>query len=182
VGVHGSNFTDAERQHLALARAILKKPKMLILDEAMSSMGKRNEAEILKTLKALDEELKGVTVIRVPAWVSMAKRSDIIMVLRKGKMVEEGSHDDLLAKNGEYAQLLKHEQENTKFRRQALKGQLNAKRVLAKLEHIDTLAKDEFDDLDEEDDEDVREIKIMTREIDNFNQVMMHKACDKDNV
>jgi ABC-type multidrug transport system fused ATPase/permease subunit len=103
VGVHGSNFTDAERQHLALARAILKKPKMLILDEAMSSMGKRNEAEILKTLKALDEELHGVTVIRVPAWVSMAKRSDIIMVLRKGKMVEEGSHDDLLAQNGEYA-------------------------------------------------------------------------------
>jgi hypothetical protein len=43
------------------------------------------------------------------------------------------------------------------------------------------LANDEFDDL-EEDDEDVREIKIMTREIDNFNQVMMHKACEKDNL
>jgi ABC-type multidrug transport system fused ATPase/permease subunit len=109
VGSQGSNFTEAQRQHLSLARAIIKKPKVLILDEALSNMGKKDGDRFLKTLRDLGKELEGVTVIRVPFWVSMAKSSDVIMVLRKGKMMEEGSHDVFMTKNGEYAKLVKHE-------------------------------------------------------------------------
>jgi ATP-binding cassette subfamily B protein len=96
----GSSLSSGERQLLALARAFLASPRVLILDEATSSLDLRSEATIER---ALDNVLEGRTAIIIAHRLSTAMRADRIAVVNDGRIVELGSHDDLVARGGIYA-------------------------------------------------------------------------------
>lgn len=96
----GASLSSGERQLLALARAFLAQPRVLILDEATSSLDLRSEAIIER---ALDQVLEGRTAIIIAHRLSTAMRADRIAVVNDGRIVELGSHDELVAQGGIYA-------------------------------------------------------------------------------
>ena len=97
-----SNVSQGQKQLLTIARVILADPKVLILDEATSSIDTRTEIEIQK---AMDELMKGRTSFIIAHRLSTIKNADLILVMDHGDIVEQGNHEDLLAKNGFYASL-----------------------------------------------------------------------------
>ena len=99
VGSSGAQLSGGQKQRLAIARAILKNPKILLLDEATSALDRRNERKIQKTL---DEISKGRTTIVIAHRLSTVINSDHIIVFEGGKVVEEGKHEELVAKQGKY--------------------------------------------------------------------------------
>ena len=98
----GSNISQGQKQLLTIARAILKDPKILILDEATSSVDTRTEMLIQKAMDAL---MEGRTSFIIAHRLSTIRDADVILVMRDGDIVEQGSHPDLLAKGGFYAEL-----------------------------------------------------------------------------
>ena len=97
-----SNVSQGQKQLLTIARAILSNPKVLILDEATSSIDTRTEALIEK---GMDQLMEGRTVFVIAHRLSTVRNADAIMVLERGKIVERGSHDELLEQQGVYYQL-----------------------------------------------------------------------------
>lgn len=97
VGERGIKLSGGERQRVAIARAILKNPPILVLDEATSSLDSHSEMLIQD---ALDTLMKGKTVLVIAHRLSTIRKMDRIIVIDKGKIVETGSHDALLAKEG----------------------------------------------------------------------------------
>eukprot|EP00897_Mesotaenium_endlicherianum_P000334 jgi/Mesen1/10300/ME000079S09717 len=102
VGERGLKLSGGEKQRVALARTFLKSPRILICDEATSALDSMTESDILVALRALAENR---TSIFVAHRLTTAMQCDEICVLEEGKVVERGSHDALLAKEGRYAQL-----------------------------------------------------------------------------
>lgn len=98
----GSNLSQGQRQLIAIARAAVADPPVLILDEATSSIDTRTEALIEKGMDAL---MKGRTVFVIAHRLSTVRNSDAIMVLEKGEIIERGNHEQLIAKKGRYYQL-----------------------------------------------------------------------------
>ncbi|GIT60400.1 MAG: multidrug ABC transporter ATP-binding protein [Gammaproteobacteria bacterium] len=98
----GSSLSSGERQLLALARAFLSKPRVLILDEATSNIDQQNEARIEK---ALDKLLEGRTAIIIAHRLATTRRADVIVVVDEQKIVEMGSHEELIQKKGSYFQM-----------------------------------------------------------------------------
>lgn len=98
----GSNLSQGQRQLLSIARAAIKSPPVLILDEATSSVDTRTEKQIEK---ALDSLMKGKTVFVIAHRLSTVKNADQILVLEKGRVIERGSHESLLAQKGSYYKL-----------------------------------------------------------------------------
>lgn len=97
-----SNVSQGQKQLLTIARAILADPKILILDEATSSVDTRTEIQIQK---AMDTLMKGRTSFVIAHRLSTIRDADIILVMKDGDIIEQGSHDELIAKNGFYAEL-----------------------------------------------------------------------------
>ena len=97
-----SNVSQGQKQLLTIARAILADNRILILDEATSSVDTRTEIRIQK---ALDNLMKGRTSFVIAHRVSTIKNADMILVMKDGDIIEQGTHDELLAKNGFYAEL-----------------------------------------------------------------------------
>ena len=97
-----SNISQGQRQLLTIARVILANPKILILDEATSSIDTRTEIQIQK---AMDELMKGRTSFIIAHRLSTIKNADLILVMNNGDIVEQGTHDELLKLNGFYANL-----------------------------------------------------------------------------
>ena len=108
VGERGYRLSGGEKQRIALARVILKDPRILILDEATSSLDSQSEALIQEALKRV---MAGRTSIVIAHRLSTILAADQILVLNRGKIAERGTHSELLKKNGVYAKLY-----NTQFR------------------------------------------------------------------
>jgi ATP-binding cassette subfamily B protein len=106
VGERGYKLSGGEKQRIAIARVILKNPRILILDEATSALDTRSE-RLIQT--ALERLMKGRTTLAIAHRLSTILAADIILVVNKGEIVERGTHRELLALGGLYAQLY-HEQ------------------------------------------------------------------------
>ncbi len=104
-----SNVSQGQKQLLTIARVILTNPKVLILDEATSSIDTRTE---LRIQSAMDNLMKGRTSFIIAHRLSTIKNADMILVMENGDIVEKGTHDELLAKNGSYARLYNSQFEN----------------------------------------------------------------------
>ena len=102
VGERGQSLSGGERQRIAIARAILVDPKILILDEATSAVDVQTEREIQA---ALDNVVQGRTTVAIAHRLSTLRKADLLIVLKNGKVAEMGSAAELLAKDGEYAAL-----------------------------------------------------------------------------
>ena len=102
VGEHGATLSGGERQRISLARVLIKNPSVLILDEATASLDSFSEQEIMNTVNF---DLKNVTTIIVAHRLSTITNCDKIFVFDKGKIVERGTHQELLALNGFYKKM-----------------------------------------------------------------------------
>jgi ATP-binding cassette, subfamily B, multidrug efflux pump len=102
VGERGITLSGGQRQRVALARALATRPRLLILDDSLSSVDAHTEREILGRLR---EELRDRTAVILSHRVSALRDADQIVVLENGRIVERGKHDDLLARGGTYADL-----------------------------------------------------------------------------
>ncbi len=98
----GGNLSQGQKQLLCIARAMLTNPAVLILDEATSSIDTLTESRVQK---AFAKMMKGRTSFVVAHRLSTIKESDIILVMKDGNIIEQGSHDELIAKNGFYTNL-----------------------------------------------------------------------------
>jgi ATP-binding cassette subfamily B protein len=102
VGERGIMLSGGQKQRIAIARAVLMNPRILVLDDALSSVDSVTEARILRHLKEIMTER---TTILVTHRVATAMQADQIIVLKQGRVVEQGTHAGLIASNGHYARL-----------------------------------------------------------------------------
>ena len=102
LGERGSSLSGGQRQRVAIARALVTNPRILILDEATSALDYESERIIQQNMAAIAE---GRTVIIIAHRLSTVRRADRILTIENGRLVEDGSHDDLIKSGGRYASL-----------------------------------------------------------------------------
>ena len=110
VGERGYRLSGGEKQRMAIARVLLKDPRILILDEATSHLDSRSEALIQDALEVL---LQGRTSIVIAHRLSTVRKADLILVMDEGRIVERGDHNSLMADRGLYAELYHTQFETT---------------------------------------------------------------------
>jgi ATP-binding cassette subfamily B protein len=105
IGERGLRISGGEKQRVAIARAVLGKPKILVLDDATSNLDADTEKELIRQLSQTPE----TTLIIISHRLSVLSVCDYIYMLDKGKIVEQGTHEDLLKKQGLYWKLYQHQ-------------------------------------------------------------------------
>jgi ATP-binding cassette subfamily B protein len=106
VGERGIRISGGQKQRIAIARVFLRKPKILLLDEATSALDAESEAKVQEALdKLMSEKIENRTVVLVAHRLSTVINADQIAVIGEGRILEKGSHEQLLAMGGEYAAL-----------------------------------------------------------------------------
>lgn len=128
VGERGARLSMGQRQLVSLLRVLLQKPAIFILDEATASIDPFTEMQIQE---ALDLILARSSSILIAHRLSTVRSADRIIVLREGRIIEEGNHDTLMASGGHYAELY-----NTYFRHQSLSYIENARQLLTEATHV----------------------------------------------
>ncbi|MNP46470.1 Heterocyst differentiation ATP-binding protein HepA [compost metagenome] len=102
VGEHGGRLSGGQRQRIAIARALVRDPQIIILDEATSALDNMSERHVQE---AMEQLMQGRTTFIVAHRLSTVKNADRIVVMKKGKVIESGSYDELLAMKGEFYKL-----------------------------------------------------------------------------
>ena len=113
VGERAVRLSGGERQRLSIARAILRDPRILILDEATASMDTETEAKIQQALARL---VKGRTTFAIAHRLSTLRNADRLFIIEKGTLYEQGTHDELIAQDGIYAKLVRMQTEMSRIR------------------------------------------------------------------
>lgn len=108
IGADGQGLSTGQKQRLLIARAVYKDPAYIFFDEATNSLDANNEKTIMNNMKLF---FKDRTVVVVAHRLSTVKNADTIVVLEKGKIVEQGNHTELIAKKGAYFNLVKDQLE-----------------------------------------------------------------------
>lgn len=104
----GANFSGGQKQRLTIARALIKKPKILILDDSVSALDATTEANLRA---ALNQEFKDTTIFMITQRINSCKTADKILVIDDGRIVGEGTHEELISQNTVYQEISKSQQE-----------------------------------------------------------------------
>ena len=107
VGIRGMKLLPGQRQRISIARALMAKPKIIILDEATSSLDNEAEKKVQNALDVINK--KNITTLIIGNRLNIIKNADLIYALKDGKVVEKGTHDELMSHKGYYASLIKSE-------------------------------------------------------------------------
>jgi ATP-binding cassette subfamily B protein len=108
IGMEGQGVSQGQRQRLLIARAIYKNPDYLFFDEATNSLDASNEKSIMENLTQF---YKGRTVVIAAHRLSTIRNADMIVVMKQGKIIESGTHNELLDRRGEYFTLVQNQME-----------------------------------------------------------------------
>ena len=155
IGERGNRISGGQRQRIAIARVFLRKPKIILLDEATSALDENSQEAVHNALSNLIKE-SNATVVMVAHRLSTVKNADSICVIDKGQVLEQGTHDELVNKNGIYASMVsknaqkkgdmldqeeEEEVQDQKQKQQKKKGS-SSKVELAATDSIDALSAD----------------------------------------
>ncbi|CDW88003.1 abc transporter family protein [Stylonychia lemnae] len=197
VGNAGGQLSGGQKQRIAIARAFIKKPKILLLDEATSALDKRNEREVQAAIDRIRQELGSITTIVIAHRLSTIKDADNIIVMSKGKITEEGTHQTLLINypEGTYAKFVKEQEQseaqdpsnqfaeeeiqedNINSKLELVKGQSNLRKSTLKrrdleLDKVELQMKDQQDQIDNQKQQELEAIKKKNNQSNNFKRLM----------